>query len=154
LSYIFDSFNRVPTLFPFTVSGSVRIAAEKSLVNLPAAVAVRIEEMLDSVDATSVTINGPNVRFTTRLFRLVWNWNILVPFDRGDICVEAKANFLTVRYRLSTGRMLLIVTTMILRQNGPFLAVAWIWLFGMNYLIGAIRFPMWLRSGLRNGSRT
>jgi hypothetical protein len=36
-----------------------------------------------------------------------------------------------------------------------FLLIAgWAWLFGMNYLIAAIRFPIWLRSGLRSLSRT
>src|SRR4051812_32729154 len=103
------------------------------MVNLPQAMAARIEEMLDLAAATNVTTDGPNVRFTTRFFRGVWNWNILGPFDRGEILVEKELSFLTIRYRLSTGRMLLIATAMVgllglitwkdpisLRQNAPF----------------------------------
>ncbi len=92
------------------------------------------------------------------------NWNILVPFNSGTFRVEAEDTSARVHYRLSTVRILVAITAVLglllgIMIAGSFrhdwlsaakmLGLGWLWLFGMNYLIGTIRIPIWLKRGLR-----
>ena len=118
--------------------------------------------MLEAAHATDVFVEGGEVRFTSSLFSPGWNWAILVPFEKGTISTIPAGKSVRVIYRLSTMRMLLIVTVAMLalgatvffgssKNQPPLLlfAIGWLWLFGMNYLIAAIRVPIWLKLGLR-----
>ena len=119
--------------------------------------------MLRGASADSVSIDAAEVRFTAGIFRIVWNWNILVPFGSGSIAVVSHGAEFLVSYRLSTVQMLVTVTGMIClmglmifseTMNAWYeillvLGGGWLWLFGMNYLIAIVRFPAWLRRGLK-----
>src|SRR3569832_1686009 len=159
-------------MFTIDVSGSIRL---RNLTN-PARdikpVAERIVDMLDHVGASEVWHEQDIVRFKRGLFsRGGWSgsWNILVPFDSGSLRIETEDTALRVRYRFSTVRMMLIITGMMAvlfalglqhKINHPtdwqvtlkFAGIGWLWLFGMNYLIGMIRVPLWLKRGLRNAA--
>lgn len=141
--------------FPFGLSGSIRLRNIPSPDSLVKPAIDRIEDMLDDAGATFVDCEGSEVQFKAGLFRQVWNWNILVPFGSGRIRIETHASSLLLKYRLSTIEMLVAVIAMLglvwlIAPKLPFsdLVFIWLWLFGMNYLIAAVRFPLWLQRGL------
>lgn len=65
---------------------------------------------LRSVDADTVEVMGNRVTFTGGMFRLVWNWNVLVPFGSGDLTVDSDT--CEVRYTLSFRQLVLVATAM------------------------------------------
>ena len=85
------------------------------------------------------------------------NWNILVPVGRGEIeIVPGKPG--TVKYGFSCVQMLILLTLMVgamsvalISREGLsahaiiFLVIGWLWLFGMNYVISAVRLPRFVR---------
>jgi len=154
-------------MFPVSVTGSIRLklGAPPSDRTVKAVVD-RIVDMLDAASATEAWTENNQVRFKVSIFRLIWNWNILVPFNAGRFVVVPEDLSLVVRYSLSVLRMFLFVTLILaallvfffwqstdrmeaLRTDLPGLGLAWLWLFGVNYLITMIRMPLWLRRGLR-----
>ena len=58
-----------------------------------------LADCLWKVAASTVEIQRNRVVFTRRMFRLVSNWNVLVPFERGDLTIDADTR--EVRYCLS-----------------------------------------------------
>jgi len=121
--------------------------------------------MLDDALASNVSIEGKIVRFTVALWRPTGNWNLLVPFNAGELEIETAIDGVWVRYKFSTVRMLLVVTAKVggllalvvafnrdmmnnLQTIATIFGFGWFWLFGMNYLTGMIRVPLWLRRGL------
>jgi len=102
------------------------------------------------------------VHRSVQFFRFVFNWNILVPFDCGTIEVEDQGAVFNVKFRASTFRMLKLTFGMSIgfaifafvggappRIPALMFVMAWIWLFGGNYVLAAIRFPLWLRRALK-----
>jgi len=57
-----------------------------------------LADCLWKVAASTVEIQRNRVVFTRRMFRLVSNWNVLVPFERGDLTIDADTR--EVRYCL------------------------------------------------------
>jgi hypothetical protein len=134
---------------------------------LAQAAAERIADMLDETADTGARVEGTEVVFGPVALSGMGRGNILVPFDSGRFSVEVEGEALRVRYRLSTVRLMLIVTGVLaafgvlfilgktLRHEDwhdavRFFAFGWPWLFGMNYLTGAVRIPLWLKRGLRD----
>ena len=159
-------------MFPISVAGTVRLKMGVPVTDaMVRAACDRIADMLDeamagSSAADNVRIEGNTVHFYAAWFALRWNWNFLAPFDKGQIIVELHRNAIAIRYTLSTVNMLLLITSVLaaigafvvwgkpdilkeVRTIAPYLGLGWLWLFGMNYLIGMIRAPLWLRRGLR-----
>ncbi|WP_157223763.1 hypothetical protein [Caulobacter sp. AP07] len=84
-------------------------------------------------------------------------WNILDPYERGEIRIVRRRDEAWLIYRNSTRRMLAIATGLSLAAGlvagvigqDPVLALGvsgaiWLGLFGLNYLIAAARFGGWL----------
>jgi len=154
-------------VFPVSISGSIHLKLDAAPSEMTAKVAVdRIVDMLDLAGAAGVRTEGNRVLFWVGWFRPVWNWNILVPFNSGHIEVWSRGKALSVSYTLSVLRMFLVVTLLLaalmtfvvlgkadpmaqVQATLPWVGVAWLWLFGLNYLIATIRFPLWLRRGMR-----
>ena len=67
-----------------TLTGNLPFDAELD----PIALVNHLASCLWNVNATTVDIHGNRVVFTRRMFRLVSNWNVLVPFERGDLTVD------------------------------------------------------------------
>ena len=115
----------------------------------PAALPRHLADSLEQADASTVEIQGNCVAFTAGVFRLVGNWNVLVPFGSGDLTVNA--DFRQVRYRVSIRQLVLIGTTFVgimsvfivmshVWQPLLFVPLMWLWLVGANVAIGISRF--------------
>jgi hypothetical protein len=159
-------------MFPIDVSGSIRLRDLGNPMPFVKPVAERIVDMLDEACASEVWRDGNTVRFK-RAFLASGpggNWNILVPFNSGTLRIEIEDMSLRVCYRLSTLRMMLVVTGLVtilfgfvifsnVKHEGDWRSAAmiagfgWLWLFGMNYLTGMIRIPFWLKRGLKNTAK-
>jgi hypothetical protein len=110
---------------------------------------VHLAGCLRSVDASTVEILGNHVAFTAGIFRLVVNWNVLVPFGSGDLTVDSIA--CEVRYTLNCWQLVVMAIAMTgfmaafsLLSGGNqmlwFLPFVWLWLVGGNLAIGIPRF--------------
>jgi hypothetical protein len=132
-------------MFSLTRTGSLSFDAGIDPTTLPP----HLAECLRSVAASTVEIRGNCVAFTGGMFRLVSNWNVLVPFGSGDLAVDA--DFRQVRYRVSIRQLVLIGTAMVgvgaafilmshVWQPLLLLPLMWLWLVGGNVALGIFRF--------------
>jgi hypothetical protein len=162
--------------FPLSNEGTVVIDTAIYPELSPAVIVDRLRGMLMDAKASDVSTVVDTVEFKNVFFRLVWNWNILVPYEAGSFSVAAQGRGLEVRYDLSTRRMLRTVSGLVgffaaifvaglvvplatgeagaseTMQEIPNFAIlfviAWLWLFGMNYIVAKMRMPSWLKDGL------
>jgi hypothetical protein len=79
----------------FLTHGSVGFDDEVDSSSLPS----HLARCLRDVDANAIEIDGNTVRFKGGIFRLVTNWNVLVPFGFGDLTINSEPR--EVCYRLS-----------------------------------------------------
>jgi hypothetical protein len=157
-------------MFPVSIRGSIRLKGGADGDALAEMATSRIVEMLENARASEVWVEGNEIRFAAGVFRRVWNWNILGPLGSGTIRVLPKGGSARVSYALSTLQLLGLVTGMlaiaglVMFSTAPhsasqarsiltILAFGWACLFGANYLIAMIRFPLWLKFGLRRAQR-
>lgn len=119
---------------------------------------------LEHVRASTIAREGAWVLFYVRFFRLVWNTNLLCPIDSGAINAEVDGDAIKISYRLHTIRLCVIVTGMALAfvvfslygnldlmAAGGVGLLAWLWLFGANYLTALVRFRWFVRGCVREG---
>lgn len=137
-------------MFPTSFEGTIEMRAlESTEVDL---VLNQIEQALKAERATAISRTGNTVSFRAGLFRLVMRENVLAQVGKGEIEVLPGSPG-TVKYRFSSVQMLLITTLMagfmgIVARSPVGFAVTWLWLFGMNYLIGAFRLPRFVRKAV------
>ena len=107
---------------------------------------------LRGVEAEDVHIVANRVTFRGGVFRMVWNWNVLVPFGFGDLMVDS--DNCEVRYTLSYRQLVVfatgVVTVMLVfvsvlsafRNLGILLVLLLMWFFMVfgNLGIGFARF--------------
>jgi hypothetical protein len=122
-----------------------------------------LADCLRRVDGRDVTVEQNRVSFTSGLFRLVSNWNVLVPFGFGDLMVDAAAG--RVRYRLSYRQLVIFATVMtgVMAVFVSFESRTWAglvfipfmygWLVGANLAIGIPRFDGFLRRAIETAPR-
>src|ERR1700733_10126720 len=138
-------------MFPIDISGSIRLRDLGNPAPFAGPVRERIVDLLDEANASGVSAEGDAVEFKTKLFDGPGRYHPLAPFDAGTFLIEAEDTALRIRYRLSTMRILLIVSVFAAAiflaaelsnssRGGPWrpaeiAATGWLWLFGMNYLI-------------------
>lgn len=145
--------------FPFSNIGSVVLKKRLKEVSIKE-LGDAIQEGLQNVKARDITRNQNNFSFSGGIFRFVSNWNILVSVSSGEISIEETAEAISIHYVLKFTEMLIIASLMVVGGFGAvlwqapnlsfvpkvmLLAVAWSWLFGMNYLITILRFPSFIR---------
>jgi hypothetical protein len=145
-------------------TGDVPFDDKVDLVVLP----THLADCLRGVKARAIKIEGNHIAFTGGMFRLVSNWNVLVPFGDGDVTVDASTR--QVHYRLSSRQLVIPVTvlTIVLAIFGiiqmtasrswpwqPILAIPllWAWLVGGNLAIGLWRFQRFLRRAISAAPR-
>lgn len=139
-------------MFPLSITGELKISRlQDEDVNF---VLNTVEQELTAVRATNVSRTANRVTFKGGIFRFVSNWNLLVPIGYGEIEVLPDC----VKYTFSCVQML-IGTTVMVCVMGAFIlysapvstfsliapVIIWLWLFGMNYLISAVRLPGFVR---------
>jgi len=142
-------------MFPMSLDGEFKLTSPE-LEDI-SAILSKVEQALRAARATNISRIGNRVVFQGGIFRLVMNWNILVPVGRGEIeIVPGKPG--TVKYGFSCVQMLILLTLMVgamsvalISREGLsahaiiFLVIGWLWLFGMNYVISAVRLPRFVR---------
>jgi len=142
-------------MFPTSISGTLELPAFKS---------VGVEELLSLVSAEMDHANARDIRrvgtklsFRGGVFRLVSNWNVLVPAGSGEIEI-LPGTPVRVRYHFSCIQMLVLVSLIVLAIGASTISshpsdltsyliplLAWLWLFGMNYLVASARLPALVR---------
>lgn len=131
-----------------TLTGNLSFDAEIDAAALPN----HLANCLWSVKASTVEILGNRVEFTRRMFRFVSNWNVLVPFESGDLTIDADSRqvYYRVNFRetvlLGTG-MVGVMTVFMWTSAAPLLLIVplmWLWLFGANLAIGIFRFKQFI----------
>jgi hypothetical protein len=118
---------------------------------------------LRDAQASSVQVAGSEIRFTGGLFRIVSNWNVLVPFGSGEL--RADTNSRQIVYRLSF-RQLMVVATCQIGMLGVIILVAsrswlplvllpigWLGLVGGNLIIGLPRFRAFVEHAVSTAPR-
>jgi hypothetical protein len=146
-------------MFPTGFRGEFEVVAvEYEAINV---LLLRVERELRAARALNVCRRGNKVSFRGGIFRLVSNWNVLVPVGSGEIEV-VPGNPAAVRYRFSCVEMLTFVTV-VASALGVFLftiagiSVAafifpifiWFSMFGLNFLIASERLPAFVRKAVR-----
>jgi hypothetical protein len=139
---------------PLMYTSTVNFEGDIDSALLPA----HLADCLRRVDGRYVTVEQNRVSFTSGLFRLVSNWNVLVPFGFGDLMVDAAAR--RIRYRLSYRQLMIFATVMagVMAVFISFVSRTWaglvfipfmyIWLVGANLAIGIPRFDGFLRRAI------
>jgi hypothetical protein len=129
-----------------------------------AALPAHLADCLRRLDARAVKVDQNRVSFTGGLFRLVGNWNVLIPFGFGDLMIDPIAR--NIRYRLSFRQLIIFATVGVGILIGSFayeshswgtvtfMPIAWIWLVGGNLAIGLPRFKKFLDSAIETAPRT
>lgn len=139
-------------MFPLSITGELKISRlQNEGIDL---VLNRVEQELAAVRATNVSRTANRITFKGGIFRFVSNWNILVPIGYGQIEVLPDC----VKYDFSCTQMLFAITVAVcvmgafMLSSAPAntfspitLAFIWLWLFGMNYLLSAVRLPAFVR---------
>jgi hypothetical protein len=122
-----------------------------------------LAECLRRERANSVQINGHTILFTGGIFRLVSNWNVLVPFGCGSVSVDPTER--VVNYYLSNRQLITVVTPVaalpailiwLQKHSTTGIALAalfWTWLVGGNILLGRVRFRSFLKRAIRNAPK-
>jgi hypothetical protein len=126
----------------------------------------RLESAVVAARAETVQRKGEELVFRAGPFRLVSNWNVLVPISTGFLTVSQQAGPVVVSYRVTFTEMVLVTTVMALFFGGfvilegrsllsslGLLVLAWTWLFGANFVLTAWRFPRFLLASLARASR-
>jgi hypothetical protein len=123
---------------------------------------------LRDVKAHAIEIEGSHIAFTGGMFRLVSNWNVLVPFGYGDLTVDAVTR--QIHYRLSSRQLVItavvvsvmlavsVIVGMTASRGGPWqpilvIPLIWIWIVGGNLGIGLWRFQCFLRDAVSTAPR-
>lgn len=143
------------SVFSLTRTGSLPFDAEVDVASLPNHLAGRLR----AVKASTVEIEGNRVVFTRRMFRLVSNWNVLVPFESGDLTVDPYKRLVTYRVSIRElvffGTGVVLVMTLIMAKLSAwqpilFMPLMWLWLVVGNLLIGVFQFKGFLARAISN----
>jgi hypothetical protein len=124
--------------------------------------AAHLADCLRQVDARMIEIDQNRVSFKGGAFRLVNNWNVLVPFGFGDLTINTTSRHIS--YRLSFRQLTLGATALVALggvflcashswQGFVFLPVMWAWLVGGNLAIGLPRFESFIRRAIGTAPR-
>lgn len=150
--------------FPLTIDGSMRIAIPRGHPAPQEAALAGLAAGLERVRASTIQREGTLVLFYVRFFRLVLSANLLVPIESGAIRAEVEGDSIRLSYCLRTIRLCILTTAMALGAvmvacfgNSDFARaagiglLAWLWLFGGNYLIALVRFRWFVKRCVRKG---
>ncbi len=140
-----------------TRTGTLSFDGEIDSTALPALLA----DALWKAEASSVETHGNCVTFTRQMFRFVGNSNVLVPFESGDLTVDAEAR--QIRYSLSIRQLVLFGTALVAVMSAfllmtpvwqplLFMPFMWLWMVGANVAIGTYRFERFVGRALASAA--
>ena|SRR5689334_9021644 len=117
---------------------------------------------LQQESANDVDVHGHRIAFKAGMFRLVSNWNPLVPFEPGELAVDLANR--QVYYQVGF-RQLVVVGTLIpiflfafswlahAWQVLIFMPFMWLWTVGGNLAIGVVRFQRFVSRSIESSPR-
>jgi hypothetical protein len=147
-------------VFPISINGSIRLRDLGNPTPYAARVRERLADLLDGANAYDVAAEGDAVRFRIAFFGGAGRYHALAPIDHGTFAIEIEDTALRIRYRLSTLRLMIVISAALALlfglamsdKHAPgfwFAGLGWLWVFGLNYLFAAIRIPFWLKRELK-----
>ena len=119
-----------------------------------------IIEALKEARVKDVQITDTRITFSTGVYRsvLTW-WSDLAPITRGEIQIYAEDH--CIRYSLSFSQVIIVASLMVaamgtamIAAGAPvpmcfvFLPIMWLWLVGMNLIIGIARFRNFIKRAI------
>jgi hypothetical protein len=143
-------------MFSLVRTGTLSLGSDTDAAALP----THLAECLRSVDARKVEIQGNRIAFRGGMFRLVSNWNVLGPFESGELTIDPSGKqirySLNVRQLVVVGTGAVVVMTLFILKSSvwqPLLLVPlmWLWIVGGNLAIGMARFENFVRHAVSNG---
>lgn len=144
---VFES--RMP--FPFTIRSEIKIPVADS--GGLERVYRRVTAALVKEKAKGLVATGTELAFRGGISCLACGDNQLVAITTGrlDFAYDAAEGFVTIRYRLTLIQMIVLVSVLMIPvfyfQDLSLweLVRAWLWVFGVNYVMAWFRFPRFLR---------
>ncbi len=121
-----------------------------------------IIKALKEARVKEVQITDTRITFSTGVYRsvLTW-WSDLAPITRGEIQIYAEDHY--VRYSLSFSQVIIVVYLMVAAMGTAMIAagapvpilclvlpIMWLWLVGMNLIIGIARFRNFIKRTIRH----
>lgn len=146
--------------FPISMAGSFYVDVPEASDQDASRLKTAISEWLHEKRARSVSSTARGVSFRVGNSIFTPSWNPLVAISSGEIEIVPQETGIKVAYRLRFTQMLVLVTAMVILFLGPpiltasnltpmqaslFLLMAWLWLFGGNYVITLYRVPRALK---------
>ena len=149
--------------FPFEYRGEIKFSdfAVENSDNFQQQFLTKMAQELELVKAHNIVRLDNQLSFTGRILSFGSNWNVLTQIDKGYIEVSPSADGIVILYKISFRVLLILVSLLLVIGLGSIFAskggavfsltgkiaisiVAWLWLFGMNWLIAVIRFPAFI----------
>jgi len=121
-----------------------------------------IIKALKEARVKDVQITDTRITFSTGVYRsvLTW-WSDLAPITRGEIQIYAEDH--CIRYSLSFSQVIIVASLMVAAMGTAMIAAGapvpesflvlplmWLWLVGMNYIIGIARFRNFIKRTIRH----
>jgi hypothetical protein len=142
--------------FPVSSSGSISVPADSP--DSLRAVTLAIEDALCEAKAKDIRTSGETILFRAGAFRPVFGWNQLLAVSSGEIQIKQDGALIHVRYRIWFLQILILVSVIVgllgvCIRSLPIqsFVLAWLWLFGGNYIATLYRFPRFLRAAVEKG---
>ena len=127
--------------------------------------AKEIVESLEREKAKNLETTDNRITFTGGVFRLVSNWNVLVPITRGEIEIDGEHH--CIHYNISFSQLIVIGSFMVafiaafaVSSGAPKMVLIlalpfiWFWLVGMNLIIGIPRFNSFMKRTVQSAGFT
>jgi hypothetical protein len=144
---------------PFPISYSKKLILNKDIYQISRDTLIRNILIVLQIKEASKAHNNGNMIFFKGGIRLVNSFNILIPISSGSITVEEIDNEFHINFALSFTQLLIFTTFIIPIFFGialsintelkfieitSFILLAWLLIFGANYLFTIIRFPRFI----------
>src|SRR5690348_13327979 len=94
-------------IFPFTIKYTQRLS--KGLSDDETLTALnRIKAIIEDASADDIEIKKDELIFRVNLLGLRWNWNIMVPIEKGEIKISRTDKETTLTYEIFMFRLAII----------------------------------------------
>jgi len=130
-------------MFPFTITYSRRLTNKLSDNDVKGALD-KIKKILEDKTAEDVEIKDNELTFSSSFFGHRWNWNIMVPIDKGEITLTLDNEKTILSYKIFMYRLFIItalMSTFIGLVSGIIGVGVFLfsWLCGANWVTGVLR---------------
>jgi hypothetical protein len=98
-------------IFPFTISYTRRLSKKLS-DNETARALNQIKTIVEKKTAEDVEIKNNSLTFKVSFLRPTWNWNIMVPIEKGQFNLVTTDSATTLTYEFFMYRMFIITSIM------------------------------------------